>query len=159
MLQNTRSTARTSSRTRDPRILVLNVVIVLLTLIVGYLAYSLIARNIIAPPVVTGRAGAPEGETIQLDVMNGCGIEGAAQVVTSYLRARGYDVVEMKNYRTFDVQHSLIVDRRGNRKTAEQVAYALGVRKENIVSQLNQDYYVDVSVVVGRDFKSLKPAQ
>jgi LytR cell envelope-related transcriptional attenuator len=158
MLHTSRPTTHTSSRTRDTRILVLNVVIVVLTLIVGYLAYALIARNVIEPPVVTGRAGAQEGETIQLDVLNGCGISGAAQTVTSYLRARGYDVVEMKNYKTFDVQHSLVVDRRGNRKTAEQVAYALGVREENIVAQLSQDYYVDVSVVVGKDFSSLKPA-
>ncbi len=159
MLHTSHPTTHTSSRFRDKRILVLNGIIVVLTVIVGYLAYALIARNVIAPPVVTGRAGAPAGETIQLDVLNGCGISGAAQTVTSYLRARGYDVVEMKNYKTFDVPHSLVVDRRGNRKTAEQVAYALGVREENIVAQLNQDYYVDVSVVVGKDFSSLKPAQ
>jgi LytR cell envelope-related transcriptional attenuator len=144
---------------RNPRTIALNTAIVVLSLVVAYLAYALIARNIISPPVVTERPGAPAGQTIQIDVLNGCGIENAAQSVTSFLRSRGYDVVEMRNYKTFDIQESLVVDRIGNKTAAEQVAYALGIRKDNIVQQLNQDYYVDVSVVVGKDFATLKVSQ
>ncbi len=143
---------------RNFRSIALNSIIVLLALVVAYLAYALLDRNIISPPVVTERPGAPAGQPIQIDVLNGCGIDNAAQSVTSFLRARGYDVVEMKNYKTFDIQESLVVDRTGNRTTAEQVAYALGIKRENIIQQLNQDYYVDVSVVVGKDFTSLKAA-
>ena len=152
-------TPRSSPGKRDFRLLFLNSIIVVMVLVVGYLAYSLIERNIIAPPVVTERPGSHPGQVIQIDVLNGCGIGNAAQTVTTFLRSRGYDVVEMKNYKTFDVHESLVVDRTGSRTTAEQVAYALGIKKENIVQQLNQDYYVDVSVVVGKDFASLKAAQ
>ena len=53
----------------------------------------------------------------------------------------------------------MVIDRVGNLKNAEKVAYALGVKKQNIVQQLNQDYYVDVSVVIGKDHSSLKPSQ
>jgi len=78
---------------------------------------------------------------------------------TNYLRARGYDVVEVRNYRTFDVKESFVIDRTGELDNAEKIAYALGIRKENIVQQLNPEYYIDVSVVIGRDHASLKPSQ
>ncbi len=134
----------------------LNALIGLLAIVVIYLAYSLIARNVISPPVDSEKAGTDPAEVIQLEVLNGCGVDGAASGVTNYLRARGFDVVEMKNYKAFDVEESLVIDRVGNRKTAERVAYALGIKGKNIIQQINHDYYVDVSVVVGKNFQSLK---
>jgi hypothetical protein len=53
----------------------------------------------------------------------------------------------------------MVVDRVGNMQNAERVAYALGVKKENILQQMNPDYYVDVSVVIGKDYHALKPSQ
>lgn len=154
------STARPSSSSKkDLRNVALNVTILVLVLLVGYLSYSLLARSMFSPPVDPGKAGVVSGEVIQLDVLNGCGASGAATSFTAYLRARGFDVVEIKNYKTFDVEESMVIDRVGNLKNAEKVAYALGVKKQNIVQQLNQDYYVDVSVVIGKDHSSLKPSQ
>jgi len=137
----------------------LNVLIVLLVVVVGYLTYSFISRNIIEPPVDPNKANVPPGQVIQIDLLNGCGVSGAASKFTNYLRARGYDVVEMKNYKTFDVKESLVIDRSGNVETAKKVAYALGVKEKNIIQQINHDYFVDVSVVVGKDFNLLKPYQ
>jgi hypothetical protein len=152
---NPSSGARNYKRKR--RGILFNGVILVLSLVVGYLAYSLVDRTIIAPPVDPMREDVNPGEVIQIDVLNGCGVDGAASVFTSYLRGRGYDVVEMRNYKTFDVVHSLVIDRKGNLETAKKVAYALGVREDNIVQQLNADYYVDASIVIGKDYKSLKP--
>jgi hypothetical protein len=39
------------------------------------------------------------------------------------------------------------------------VARALGFSPAHIIQQLNPDYYVDVSVVVGLDYGTLKHAQ
>jgi hypothetical protein len=150
---------RTASSRTAIRALALNVLIGLLVIIVGYLSYSLLNRNVLQPPVDAGRAGVAPGEIIQIDVLNGSGLQGAANDCTSYLRARGFDVVEMRNYKTSDLEESLVIDRVGNTVNAEKVAYALGIKKQNIVQQLNQDYYVDVSVVLGKDVKSLKPSQ
>lgn len=137
----------------------LNVLIALLAVVVAYLAYSFVHRSFIEPPVDVKRANVSAGQVIQIDVLNGCGIGGAAQSFTGYLRARGYDVVEMKNYKTFDVKESLVIDRGGNVETAKKVAYALGVNEQNIIQQINPDYFVDVSVVIGKDYQSLKPYQ
>ena len=148
---------KSAPKKRDPRTFLLNILIVALVLLVAFLSYSFLTRHLIAPPVESNRSGAGPGEIIQLDVLNGCGAQRAATRFTSYLRARGFDVVEMHNYKTFDVGESLVIDRRGNRTNAEKVAYALGINKRNVVQQLNQDYYVDVSVVIGKDYSSLKP--
>ncbi len=96
---------------------------------------------------------------IQLDVLNGCGASGAASTITAYLRSRGYDVVELRNYKTFDVPQSLVIDRTGDRENALKLAAALGIAKENIVVQISPDYFVDVSLVVGKDYQTLKPLQ
>lgn len=133
--------------------------IALLVVVVGYLAYSFVSRNIIAPPVDSKKSDVRPGQIIQIDLLNGCGVSGAASKFTGYLRARGYDVVEMKNYKTFDVKESLVIDRNGDVETAKKVAYALGVAEKNIIQQINHDYFVDVSVVVGKDFSLLKPYQ
>jgi len=150
---------RLPASSRDPRSLALTVLIGALALLVLFLTYSLVDRHLLRPPVDTGRQGASDGGVIQIDVLNGCGASGAATSVRDYLRARGFDVVEMRNYKSFDVEHSLVVDRTGSASNAEKVAYALGIDRSRIIQQINTDYFVDVSVVVGRDYRSLKPSQ
>lgn len=148
-----------SDAARDPRSLTLNILIGALSLLVAFLAYSLLDRHFLRPPVDTVRQGAGSSTVIQLDVLNGCGVAGAATQFRDYLRARGFDVVEMRNYRSYDVQRSLVVDRTGSKENAEKVAYALGIDRSQIVQQINPDYFVDVSVVIGKDYKSLKPSE
>jgi hypothetical protein len=144
---------------RDPRSLILNVIIGGLGVLVVLLAYALVQRMIFRPPVQPVRSGGKAGASIQLDVLNGSGLTGAGTSVTSFLRARGFDVVEIRNYKSSDVQESLVIDRTGEVENAERVAYALGIRKANIVHQINEEYFVDVSVVIGRDYPTLKPSQ
>jgi hypothetical protein len=148
-----------ASARRDPRSLILNVIIGGLILLVLLLAYSLIQRIVFRPPVQPVRSGGKPGVSIQLDVLNGSGLSGAGTTMTSFLRARGFDVVEIRNYKSSDLQESIVIDRTGDRENAERVAYALGIRKENIVHQINEEYFVDVSVVIGRDVAALKPSQ
>lgn len=154
-------TQRTAPRISKPdrRNTILNLAVVGLVLVVGFLAYSFFQRQVLQPPVEVTRQGMTKGEVIQIDVLNGCGVSRAASRVTGYLRERGYDVVEMRNYKSFDVPQSLVIDRSGDLETARKVAYALGVKEKNIVQQINHDYYVDVSVVVGKDYSSLKAPQ
>ncbi|MFN0158933.1 MAG: LytR C-terminal domain-containing protein [Bacteroidota bacterium] len=148
----------TAPSKKDPRSIALNVAVIVLFLVVAVLGYSLLQRHVFNKPVEATRA-VVSGDVIQLDVLNGCGISRAASSVTGYLRARGYDVVEMRNYKSFDVDESLVIDRTGDLETARKVAYALGVSERNIVQQINQDYYVDVSVVIGKDYNSLKASR
>lgn len=149
------SAAPSGSRKNTARVILLNSLIVALCIIVGYLAYALLVRHVFRPPVEVTKEGHATG-IIQLDVLNGCGVSGAATGVTQFLRARGYDVVEIRNYKTFDVDHSLVIDRTGDMETARKVAYALGIDQKNVLQQINHDYYVDVSVIVGKDYRTLR---
>jgi len=155
--RTTPGTSSAPSRARPARHLLLNIVVAVLGILVLALAYAFISRTILRPPVQAQQASGRG--VIQLDVLNGCGASGAASTITAYLRSRGFDVVEMRNYKTFDVPESLVIDRTGSREDAERVASALGVKGENIVVQISPDYFVDVSLVIGKDYRSLKPLQ
>ncbi|HED07225.1 MAG TPA: LytR family transcriptional regulator [Ignavibacteria bacterium] len=92
---------------------------------------------------------------VQVEVLNGCGIAGAADNVTNFLRDRKFDVVQMGNYRTFDIDESIVIDRKGNMKTAENIADSLGINRLNVIQQVNKNYLLDVSIIVGKDYKKL----
>jgi len=96
---------------------------------------------------------------IQVEVLNGCGVPGIAKTVTDHLRANGYDVVKSDNYESFKVSETMVIDRRSlDKANAIGVAKVLGVASENGVAPLvNQELLLDVSVVLGHDYKKLIP--
>lgn len=104
------------------------------------------------PPVIPSKV-------IQLDVLNGCGARGAGAKFTGFLRAAGFDVVELRNYSSSGVRRTIVIDRVGHLGNARKVAAALGVAESNVVTQINPDYFVDVSVVIGEDQESLNPGK
>jgi hypothetical protein len=55
------------------------------------------------------------------------------------------------------MDETIVIDRTGNKANALFVAKALGVKKENVIQQLNNDYFLDVSIVAGRDYYTLQP--
>ena len=128
------------------------------------IAVALCAGGYFAPALLSvfpARAGSAETSKtltrpIQLDVLNGCGAKGVSAKFTNYLRTKGFDVVEMRNYIKFNMTRTLVVDRAGNLEFARKVAAALGVSEDHVVQELNPAYFVDVSVIVGADFESLK---
>lgn len=133
-------------------ILMLNAGIIVLLLLVGYFSYAMITRGAES----AGKAAVTPPKIIQLDVLNGSGARGIAAKVTNYLRSGGFDVVEMKNYKTTNVPHTLVIDRVGNLTAARRVAASLGVAETNVIQQINQDYFVDVSVIIGTDYAALR---
>jgi hypothetical protein len=146
----------------SPKNLLLNVTIVVLGAVVAFLGYSFISNTFISKPVEwktqnTGRNA--EGEVIQLDILNGCGVSGVAQKFTDYLRRRNFDVVQSSNYKNFDVKNTLVIDRIGDKESARKVARALGVKDEFVDTWLNMDYLVHVSIIIGHDYNDLKPLE
>jgi hypothetical protein len=131
----------------------LNVIIIILSLLFLYLAFTFISHNFIRPPVNANNSD----KVIQVDVLNGCGVSGVAIKFTDYLRARGFDVLEMGNYKSFDVEETIVLDRLGNIENAKKVAYAIGINEKNIIKQISNDSYLDCTIVIGKDYKSLKP--
>jgi hypothetical protein len=125
--------------------------------VVVIFVWSFVNRTIIDPPVKPETTSGGKTHTIQLDVLNGSGVPKLSQRFTDYLRARGFDVVETGNYKNSQVELTRVIDRAGQIKAAQQVADALGIPKERVVQELDKNAYLDVSVVIGKDFRLLKP--
>lgn len=93
---------------------------------------------------------------IQLDVQNGTGEARLAQKLTEFLRAEGFDVVELGNYKSQDIPRTMVLDRAGNMDAAKFVAASLGIDEERVVQQVDKNLFLDVTVVIGKDFASLR---
>lgn len=91
----------------------------------------------------------PERRII-VEVLNGTRRQGAARVATRLLRRRGLDVVFFGNA-DVATDSTRIVVRRGDPARGREVRAALGVGR--IVVEPDTLRRVDVSVVIGRDFR------
>ncbi|TAK53249.1 MAG: LytR family transcriptional regulator [Bacteroidetes bacterium] len=159
------SPSQTSFAGKKAVIIALNFIIGAMLILTGYFGHNFFDRYFTRhqpqtqQPVEQQQEPPPPAQVVQIDVLNGCGEKGVGARFTNFLRARGYDVVEMKNYKTQNMPHTLIIDRVGNLKPARDIAVHLGVADTNILQQLNPDYFVDVSVVIGEDFYDLSPSK
>jgi LytR cell envelope-related transcriptional attenuator len=138
--------------------LFLNIIILLLAAVIIFMSYSLIVK------IKNSNSGYSENgksasQTIQVEVLNGCGVAGVAEQLTSFLRDHKFDVVQMGNYISYDVEKSIVIDRTGNEANAFKVADSLGISRENVIQQINSNYFLDVSIIIGKDYNNLKPFQ
>lgn len=136
----------------------LNILIFVLVTFVIYLSYSLYLKLADSEPSeVIMRTKEIPSEIIQVEVLNGCGVNGIADRFTDYLRDKGVDVVNIGNYISFELEETLIIDRIGNSANANSIADILGVKERNVFQELNKEYFLDVSIVIGKDYPALSP--
>ena len=100
--------------------------------------------------------------SIRIQVLNGCGIPGAASGATEFLRQHSdhsfyYDVIDQANFATFDVSETLVLDRGETIDQAKSVASILGVSSDRVLRQPLPDNVldIDVTIVLGRDYDQL----
>jgi hypothetical protein len=100
---------------------------------------------------------------VRVQVLNGCGIKGAAGTVTESLRNTGdgtyqFDVVDQGNFATFDVTETLILDRGESMIAALRIAEILDVNSDHVIHQNLMENVLDieVSVLLGSDFETLE---
>jgi hypothetical protein len=134
----------------------LNIIIAVLSLLILFLGYALvfqIAKSFDNEEVTEQKIILPS--QVQIEVLNGCGAAGIADGFTEFLRAEGFDVVNKGNYSSFDVDNTLVIDRSNNPDKANMVAEAVGLEKKRIVKQFNNQYFLDVSLIIGKDYNTL----
>jgi hypothetical protein len=88
---------------------------------------------------------APEGTNVE--VLNGCGIEGAAAKMRERLEANGYTVVAVGNAATFDYKETVIEAAEAEREAALRAAALFGLGDE----RLEPPAY-DVKITIGDDY-------
>jgi hypothetical protein len=126
---------------------------------VGLLLYGLVTRVLIPQPDPRRSPSGSDlvGSIIQVEVRNGAGVDHLAAETTHYLRQRGFDVVDVGNYKTFSQERSVVIDRVGDPEAARKVAEALGLPADRVQQEIRRQYYLDASVIIGRDYKQLRP--
>jgi hypothetical protein len=142
----------------DTHTFALNAVIGFLSLLLLLLVFGLFTR-IIYPRIQYQRAENSKdliGSVIQIEVLNGCGVSGLADQFTYALRQNGFDVVETGNFDNFNMENTVVISRTHNTENARRVALALGISENNILVEASDDFYLDATVVIGSDYKTLK---
>jgi hypothetical protein len=137
----------------------LNLALGVLGVVVVFLLYALVMRTLTArtDPSRASESTPLVGQIIQVEVRNGCGVDRLATEATQFLRDRGFDVVEVGNYSTFEQQRSLVIDRIGDLESARKVAEALGLPADRVRQDIDKRLYLDASVVIGHDYEEMRP--
>ena len=90
----------------------------------------------------------------EVEVLNGCGESGIANLFTKFLRSEEYDVIEIKNADNFQYQKTIILfHNEESEEKAKILAGILDVQQNNIT--FNTDGVWDLSVIIGNDYKNL----
>jgi hypothetical protein len=101
---------------------------------------------------------APEPEAFkansgQIQVLNGSGRAGQAEVFRSFLIEQGFDVIESGNARSWSYDHTLVLARTPSDTIARGLARVLGTTR--IVHLQHPASLVEATVIIGKDYKEL----
>lgn len=95
----------------------------------------------------------------EVEVLDAVGNMKAAQFITNYIRSKGFDVVELKKNSEGIEDKSFIIDRSGKFDDAKRLALELGILENKVFQILDPKLYLDITVVIGKDFRNLKAFQ
>ena len=120
-------------------------------------------------PLLAGKSGPTvepvKQKPIQIEVLNACGVQGLAIKFTEFLRDKGFDVVNHDNYVRdgkidWGLTKTTVLDRVSlNKENAIKVGEVLGVDKRQIQPQLDDSPKLQVTLLLGRDYKKIKSYQ
>lgn len=135
--------------------LFLNISNLILSFLILFLGYSLLSKlNVFGENSEIDNL-AKHKKSMQIEVLNGCGVDGVADMFTDSLRMKNIDVVNTGNYRSYNIDNSIVIDRTGNIMNAEYVAKVIGIDNKQVIQQKNKNYFLDVTLIIGKDYKQL----
>ena len=105
-------------------------------------------------PFVETAAGART--VIQCEIVNASGVQGVGRRALSYLRERGFDVVELSTSPVVQPT-SHVLDRLGDRQSCVKLAGVLGIADSLVEPSIDSMLFVRASVVLGSDVRTLTP--
>jgi hypothetical protein len=88
-----------------------------------------------------------------LEILNGCGVGGAAKELTSILRQRGFVVTDFRNADSFDHDTTIVTVRNVAREEGQAFAAYLGC--SNVIEEEIDREKADIGILVGEDWKDL----
>ncbi len=91
-----------------------------------------------------------ENIVISVEILNGTAVNGLARRTRELYESFGFDVVSFANAESTGIEHTVVIDRRGNVGLAERAAEI--IRANRVVSDVAPDVSADVTIILGRDF-------
>ena len=88
----------------------------------------------------------------EIEILNGCGESGIANLYANFLRQQGFDVIESKNADNFDyLNTNILVHKKEMMPIAKNLAKILKIKE----IQFNKKGMWDLSLIIGKDYKKL----
>ena len=88
----------------------------------------------------------------EIEILNGCGEVGVANLYSNFLTRKGFDVIDSKNADNFDyLNTNILVHKKEKMNAAKNLAKILKIK--NI--KLNDGGVWDLSLIIGKDYKEL----
>lgn len=88
----------------------------------------------------------------EIEILNGCGESGIANLYSNYLIKKGFDVIDSRNADNFEyLNTTIIVHKKDKLNIAKNLANILKIKKVTI----DERGIWDLSLIIGRDYKNL----
>ena len=94
-------------------------------------------------------------DRLQIEVLNGCGVKGIADLYTNYLRKNGYDVINYKNAENFSYNSTIILIHKNNLNT-NHFKNLMKIDPLNIKNLFDEKIFFDLTLIIGKDYKKLE---
>ncbi len=96
-----------------------------------------------------------------MEILNGCGEEGVAKKLSDILKKSKYDIVNSGNYMhkgkiNWNVNETKIVDQINKQEDARELADLMGILYSNVEIFDNPSPIADITIVIGKDYKTLE---
>ncbi|MBN1634511.1 MAG: LytR C-terminal domain-containing protein [Ignavibacteria bacterium] len=146
----------------------LNTLIIILVFIIAYFLFSMfsskekdsqekITIKTSKDTSVTTSQDTTVAKFITVEVLNGAGESKLAYRVSEFLkRQTGVDVLKYDNFRTDDIQQTIVQSRDGDIQKAHKIAKIIGVEESRVNIVKGNELEAEVRIIVGKDFRRLK---
>ena len=143
-------------------------------LFVGIVAFGFIYLSLgeLIPPSLTNELIFPEispqlflaknvyvehpNQSIEVEVLNGCGVPYLAAQTTDFLRSKHFDVVFSGNARNQQYQHTMILQRNEKIESLKKTTDSFGVElddSDHVIIVPDESLCLDVTVILGADYR------
>ena len=97
----------------------------------------------------------------EVEILNGCGVEGIAELFTNFLRANNYDVISIENAKdksgilNFNYnQCKIIIYNKKKLKAGYKLSLQLGIDNNHIIKDYKNSVW-DLALIIGKDYNTL----
>ena len=91
----------------------------------------------------------------EIEILNGCGEAGAANLFTRFLRSEGYDVIDIRNADNFKYKNTIVLFHKMDAEDkAKELSEVLDISESTI--KFNNSSIWDLSLIIGKDYKELE---